>query len=43
MNNLAIAHRENGRLEDAVLLQEKTLQIRRKCLSQKDPLIGDDH
>jgi hypothetical protein len=42
MNNLSINYRQVGRIQDALLLQEKTLQIRQTHLRQNDPQIGNN-
>ena len=40
MNNIAVSFRELGRHQDALELQEKTLQFRRRVLPQNHPDIG---
>jgi hypothetical protein len=40
MNNLAISYRQVGRNQEALMLQEKTLQIRQTHLRQNDPQLG---
>jgi hypothetical protein len=40
MNNLAATYGELGRYQDALLLQEKTLEFRRRVLPENHPDIG---
>ena len=40
MNNLALSYRELGRHHDALELQEKTLEFRRRVLPENHPDIG---
>ena len=40
MNNIAVSYRELGRHHDALDLQEKTLEFRRRVLPQNHPDIG---
>ena len=40
MNNIAVSYRELGRHHDALELQEKTLEFRRRVLPQNHPDIG---
>ncbi len=40
MNNLALSYREPGRHHDALELQEKTLEFRRRVLPENHPDIG---
>ena len=40
MNNLANTYRALGRYQDAVVLQEKTLEFRRRVLPENHPQIG---
>ena len=40
MNNLADTYSALGRHEDALELQEKTLEFRRRVLPENDPQIG---
>ena len=40
MNNIAVSFRELGRHQDALELQEKTLEFRRRVLPQNHPDIG---
>ena len=40
MGNLANTYCALGRLQEAVVLQEKTLEFRRRVLSDNDPDIG---
>jgi tetratricopeptide (TPR) repeat protein len=41
MNNLAVMYGDFGRHHDALALFEKTLEIRRRLLSENDPEIGE--
>ena len=40
MNNLAATYSELGRHQDALVLQEKTLEFRRRVLPENHPDIG---
>ena len=40
MSNLAVTYRALGRLEEALVLQEKVLKFRRHVLPANHPLIG---
>ena len=40
MNNIAVSYRELGRHHDALELQEKTLEFRRRVLPENHPDIG---
>jgi len=40
MNNLANTYSALGRYQDAVVLQEKTLEFRRRVLPENHPQIG---
>ena len=40
MNNLANTYRALGQYQDAVVLQEKTLEFRRRVLPENHPDIG---
>jgi len=40
MNNLANMYSDLGRHQDAVVLQEKTLEFRRRVLPENHPSIG---
>jgi hypothetical protein len=41
MNNLAATYSELGRHQDALVLQEKTLEFRRRVLPENHPGIGE--
>jgi tetratricopeptide (TPR) repeat protein len=41
MNNLALSYSELGRHQDAVVLQEKTLEFRRRVLPENHSDIGE--
>jgi hypothetical protein len=40
MGNLALTYRELGRHQDALVLQEKTLELNRRVLPENHPKIG---
>ncbi len=40
MNNLALTYFELGRHQDALVMQEKTLEFRRRVLPDNHPSIG---
>ena len=41
MNNLAVTYFALGRLQDALVMQEKTLEFRRRVLPENHPGIGN--
>ena len=41
MHNLAVSYADAGRHEDALVLHEKTLELRRRILPENHPDIGD--
>jgi hypothetical protein len=40
MNNLALTYFQLGRHQDALVMQEKTLEFRRRVLPENHPSIG---
>ncbi len=40
MSNLAVTYFKLGRLQDALVMQEKTLEFRRRVLPENHPDIG---
>ena len=43
MSNLAVSYSDLGRHEEALEMQEKTLEFRRRVLPENHPDIGDGH
>jgi hypothetical protein len=41
MNNLSVSFSKLGRHEDALVLREKVLEVRRRVLPEDHPEIGD--
>ena len=41
MNNLAVTHSDLGRYSDALVMQEKVLEIYQRVLPEDHPNIGD--
>ena len=43
MGNLAVTYSDLGRHEDALAMQERVLEFRRRVLPENHPIIGEEH
>ena len=43
MNNLANSYYFVGRLQDALIMRERTVELRQRYLSENHPLLGENY